>query len=398
MAEGVMVSVGEPSRAEEGKVSFTGTRGPLLLLLLKNALLTLLTAGIYRFWAKTALRRWYWGHVVLEGAPLEYTGRGIELFLGFLIAMAILFGVFFVLGLATAGLTALSPLLGLVMNGVVALVFLGLMQVALFRAWRYRLSRTIWCGIRFALDGSSKEVLKLAMIMAAATVASAGLLFPWMRVALLKYRIDNMRFGDLRFSFAGEAKALLLPWMAAWGPIALLFLMPALFAGALPDIQVGPHGAPELPPAFGGMAFLLVGAAALGNVYYRVQEFRYVAARTSFGDAGFESDLRAGSLLLAVFLVGLVLIGVVLLAMIPLIMGAMAMGPAALPLAGLLVIVVVLPLQFIAGGLISYEVIRRVCSTLTVKRAAAFHGAAQAADQDIKRGEGLADALDVDAF
>src|SRR4029079_17674211 len=56
---------------------------------LVNFLLSLVTLTIYRFWAKTNVRRHIWSCVHINGEPLEYTGRGIELFLGFLIVFGL---------------------------------------------------------------------------------------------------------------------------------------------------------------------------------------------------------------------------------------------------------------------------------------------------------------------
>ncbi len=55
-----------------------------------NFVLNLVTLGFYRFWAKTRVRRYLWSRISLYGDRLEYTGLGKELFIGFLIAMAIL--------------------------------------------------------------------------------------------------------------------------------------------------------------------------------------------------------------------------------------------------------------------------------------------------------------------
>ena len=41
--------------------------GSLFGLLLKNALLTVITLGFYRFWAKTRLRRYFWSGVHING-------------------------------------------------------------------------------------------------------------------------------------------------------------------------------------------------------------------------------------------------------------------------------------------------------------------------------------------
>ena len=51
---------------------------PLLWLLLRNLLLTIITVGIYRFWAKTRVRQFFWRHTKLLGDRLEYLGTGGE--------------------------------------------------------------------------------------------------------------------------------------------------------------------------------------------------------------------------------------------------------------------------------------------------------------------------------
>src|SRR4029079_3778667 len=57
---------------------------------LVNFLLSLVTLTIYRFWAKTNVRRHIWSCVHINGEPLEYTGRGVALFLGALFVTAVL--------------------------------------------------------------------------------------------------------------------------------------------------------------------------------------------------------------------------------------------------------------------------------------------------------------------
>src|SRR5437868_5951300 len=62
----------------------------LLRTAIINAILNVITLGIYRFWARTNVRRHIWSCVHINGEPLEYTGTGTELFLGALIVFAVL--------------------------------------------------------------------------------------------------------------------------------------------------------------------------------------------------------------------------------------------------------------------------------------------------------------------
>ena len=131
------------------EAAFYGPRGRLFRILLANFLLNVVMLGVYRIWAKTRLRRFLWRHTKLLGEPLEYTGTGGELFVGFLIAMAILAPLIGVASLAQLFVEHIA------VNFVVPVVLFLLTPVALYRMWRYRFARTLWRGVQFGLDGSS---------------------------------------------------------------------------------------------------------------------------------------------------------------------------------------------------------------------------------------------------
>lgn len=69
---------------------YRGTRGELFPLAISVALLTFVTLGIYRFWGKTRIRKYIWSSTVGDGDAFEYTGTGLEKFLGFLVAIVAL--------------------------------------------------------------------------------------------------------------------------------------------------------------------------------------------------------------------------------------------------------------------------------------------------------------------
>src|ERR1700755_3567296 len=71
-------------------VTFTGVRGDFRRLVMRGALLELVTLGFYRFWLATDMRRHFWSHTSVEGDAPEYTGTAMELLIGFLIALSIL--------------------------------------------------------------------------------------------------------------------------------------------------------------------------------------------------------------------------------------------------------------------------------------------------------------------
>src|SRR6202165_962132 len=79
-----------PPHAPSMLVSFSGDRGEFFGLVTRGAGLELITVGFYRFWLATDIRRHLWSNTHIDGDVAEYTGRGRELLIGFLIALAIL--------------------------------------------------------------------------------------------------------------------------------------------------------------------------------------------------------------------------------------------------------------------------------------------------------------------
>jgi uncharacterized membrane protein YjgN (DUF898 family) len=75
-------------------VSFSGDRGEFFGLVTRGAALELITVGFYRFWLATDIRRHLWSNTHIDGDAAEYTGRGKELLIGFLIALAIIVPVY----------------------------------------------------------------------------------------------------------------------------------------------------------------------------------------------------------------------------------------------------------------------------------------------------------------
>src|SRR5205085_45525 len=73
-----------------GSASFSGKRGDFRALVTRGALLELVTVGFYRFWLTTDIRRHLWSDTAVDDDAFEYTGRGKELLIGFLFALAII--------------------------------------------------------------------------------------------------------------------------------------------------------------------------------------------------------------------------------------------------------------------------------------------------------------------
>lgn len=292
-------------------VTFDARLGGLTWLALKGFLLSLVTFGIYRFWYVTNLRRFFWSRTALDGSPAEYTGTGKELFLGFLVALAILVPIY--LGLFAVSLLApaLAPF-----SVVISFLFLFLLgQYAIFRGRRYRAMRTLWRGIRLGQDGSGLAYAARAGGWWLLTAWTFGLTFPFLRASLERYRINHTLVGTSRMTSTARGRSVLGPWLLLYvvglGPLIGLFV--ALLVAAdfsLPDDLLVPKpggkpGETVFNPDYAGsnigliaqlggyVATVCVPAALLLIPYYRARETRAFTNAASLGTARLVSTLRA---------------------------------------------------------------------------------------------------------
>ncbi len=191
---------------------YDGRLGDIYRIFLSNLLLTLVTLGIYRFWGKTRLRRYLWSHTSLSGDHFEYTGTGLQLFLGFIIVM-----VFFVLvqigmtGLAIA-MPANSPLLPIIQS-MLGLAILYVTFVGRYAAQRYRLTRTLWRGISGNMTGSAWAWGVKGFIMSFLAMLTMGLAWPWVQMRLVDDRINRSYFGDAKASGQTSSKPLYVAYL-----------------------------------------------------------------------------------------------------------------------------------------------------------------------------------------
>jgi len=188
---------------------YDGKLGELYAIYLRHLVLMLLTLGWSRFWGRTRLRRYLWNHFSVLGDRFEYRGRGLELMIGFVLVLLMLAAwgglmwalwvhVFHERPIANFGVFDMFTL-------TVALIGFPLAYVGHYAGLRYRLSRTRWRGIRFAMAGSAWRYGAIATFLNFANAMTGQLLTPVVSVNLTRPRIANMRFGTLPFTFAGHA-------------------------------------------------------------------------------------------------------------------------------------------------------------------------------------------------
>lgn len=240
--------------AETQSFSHQGKFFNVLGLALKNAGLLLLTFTLYRFWARTAMRRRLWSRTSVMGDPLEYTGTAGELFRGFLIALPTFFlPAIFVLYIAPL---LFDPATAFWLLAAFYLIGVPLVAAARYLMRRYQLSRTRWRGIRLWLAGTAGAFAWASFGWTILQTLSLGWYTPVARMNRAKMMWENTRFGDQPFEFIDDgepvAKGLWWPFALGWfafplayiGTIFIVIAIGASLAGAgaltMPDMQANP--------------------------------------------------------------------------------------------------------------------------------------------------------------
>ena len=212
-------------------VAFSGVRGEFFDLAKRGAALELVTLGFYRFWLLTDIRRHLWSNTVVDGDAAEYTGRGKELLIGFLVALAILVPIYlgyFLIGLEAEHYQAFASI------PLIAFFYL-FGQFAIYRARRYRMTRTVWRGVRFWMTGSGWIYALQASLWGLLMILTLGLILPWRAAALERYKMRHSHFGDLQGSFEGRGWEFFKRgwWLWLLTPIAIYIfpIAPFIYAG-----------------------------------------------------------------------------------------------------------------------------------------------------------------------
>ncbi len=268
MAESTEQPVGgEPTTARQ--LSFYGQGGSLFGIHIVNILLAIITLGIYYFWGKVRVRNYMHSQTEFEGDRFAYHGTGKELFFGWLKAMVFLIvigGLSF--GIQLFGKSFTSQIIGtlILYVGILFLFF----PVAIVGAWRFKLSRTSWRGIRFSFRGHTREFFRIYFPGMFLTLITLGFYSPYFEVRLRKFLVNQSYFGNAQFQFDGNGRDLF------WGNFWAIVL-------AIPTLGIYPF-------------------------WYAATRHRYFWSRTTFSTAQFRSTMLGGDLFVFQLVNGLLLI------------------------------------------------------------------------------------------
>ncbi len=197
-------------KTSNAKLRYHGEGGALFGLVIVNALLTIITLGIYSFWAKNKVREFHYSHTSLDGDRFAYHGTGRELFSGALKAAGIMIvlGVALQVAIEMARRGTLPPTTLVAAAAAFYLAIFLLVTAAVNGARRYRLSRSSWRSIRFSFHGRWQQFLGMMVGGALLSIVTLGFYTPWFQSNRRAFFVRNARFGSEPFLYDGKGKGL----------------------------------------------------------------------------------------------------------------------------------------------------------------------------------------------
>lgn len=266
-----------------------------------NTILGIVTLTLYRFWARTNVRKQIWRSIYMNDEAFEYTGTGGELFKGFLIALLVITLPYLIL---VFGAQMMPPLIGGAMFIAFLLFIYLLIGAAIWLAFRYLASRTVWRGIRFSMKGNPKNFSFMYFGQLLLTGITLGWWSPKMELKVAEGLWGGMHFGNMPFKFNSEnAKdanlfsKFAIGWVATF--IGYLVLISMFFSsfGAL-DAGMNSTDPNDIANTFGLLGriylalFVFMIVVLFAFMPYRAAVLKAIASCITLDGAKFKMDIK----------------------------------------------------------------------------------------------------------
>jgi uncharacterized membrane protein YjgN (DUF898 family) len=303
-------------------IVFRSALGSFIGLAAINLLLTIVTLGIYRFWARTRVRRFLWENTTFAEEPLEYRGKGLELLVGAILGLILIALPYVVVQLVAAALIAAQHPAMAALPGIVLIIGIYyLVGVGLYRSERYILSRTSWRGIRGGMTGGGWAYGWLFFRLQLLRAITVGLASPYISTRLWNARMNDAMFGSTRVEAAAQWRPIFLRFVIALITAVVIYGVAAAYLfGSIAEIAtLGKTTPPDihaiLPMLMRLYGTFFVAAILVGlvSLSYHAAYYRQIWGSTRIETLGLEFDATTvnwltyylGNLLIIVLTLGL---------------------------------------------------------------------------------------------
>lgn len=311
-------------------LKFEGSGKEYFKIWIVNVLLTIVTLGFYYPWAKVRNRRYFYANSILNDRNFEYHATGKQLFVGFLISMALF--------ITYVVIQQVSPIGSLMLIGALFIAIPWL----IWRSMMFNMRMTSFSNVRFGFVGKLSDsymnfFVYPALLMIGYIVLAIGvevlmpilgmgltsmisfivfLIFIVFAVSFIKkknteYIINVSRYGQGIFQTNVKTKEFMTIMLKTVGIAILTMLITALIIGALVYATVGLEtlisiqeaaNDPQMMQAKMAAIMPIVGLAYLGMIlasmfimaYSMTRQRTYVYNNTTLDDEiSFGSTLKA---------------------------------------------------------------------------------------------------------
>ncbi len=147
-------------------VKFIGKGSELFAIDLVNALLTIITLGLYYPWAKAKKLKYLYQNTLMKESEFDFLGTGKEIFRGYIKAILIMAG-FYALYITSNFLLRTHGqdelFIGIFIATMLLLTLVGIpifSAYAIFGTFRYRAARSTWRGILCGFEAEKRKFIK----------------------------------------------------------------------------------------------------------------------------------------------------------------------------------------------------------------------------------------------
>ncbi|MGB4100522.1 MAG: DUF898 family protein [Alphaproteobacteria bacterium] len=195
------------------QLAYDGKSSRLFVITIVNFILTLLTLGVYHFWAKTKVRRFICENTRFMDEPFAYLGNGKEIFVSSLIfVLKVILPTALIFLVVAVVAPSYAPIVGILQIAF----YTGIYIYARLSGLRYRANRLSWRGIRFSLRADRNTYLKLIIKITVLNFVTLGLYRPHGDAAVANFFGNSLYYGNLRCSYHGDKADLRKNYLLYW--------------------------------------------------------------------------------------------------------------------------------------------------------------------------------------
>lgn len=266
--------------AESLPFRFSGRTDEYFRIWIVNLALTIVTLGVYSAWAKVRSERYFYGNTTVGGTPFEYLAEPLAILKGRAIAAVLL--------LAYVGSAQVSPVLNLIVLGLLAILF----PWMLTRSLAFRARYSAWRSIRFGFDGGYGSAFKLYILYPFLSLFTLYLAFPLVARQQTEWTVAHHRYGGTRLSFSGDtAQFYAVYLLAIVGFVGIAFAIGLTVGWLMDAVRLSRPDAiaiQVLVAVVAGGAYLAMFAI---GVYVRASIANLMWNGTRVGECGFRSTI-----------------------------------------------------------------------------------------------------------